>query len=256
VCAIAYYLESEGIMTTGISLVRENTASMQPPRMLWVSFPLGHPLGKPGDAEFQHQVIAHALELLERPAGPVLEDFPLDVPQINVAQAAACPISFAAPAVDGSTWENRLANELLLLRPWYDLGRRRRQRTTVGASDSSVETILKRLAQWLDHPDGPLPDLKWFKYAIEDAKAYYSESLTAQPGDYPAGYVQKEFWNETVLGEGLRRYYEHFSTTPDMETFARLVASREAIGGSTGGDDMVQQALQKGKIMEGDKDDG
>ena len=37
-------------MTTGISLVRENTASMQPPRALWVPFPLGRPLGVPDDA--------------------------------------------------------------------------------------------------------------------------------------------------------------------------------------------------------------
>ena len=43
--ALSYYLEREGIMTTGISLVRENTASMRPPRALWVSFPLGRPLG-------------------------------------------------------------------------------------------------------------------------------------------------------------------------------------------------------------------
>jgi D-proline reductase (dithiol) PrdB len=247
VCAIAYYLESEGIMTTGISLVRENTESMQPPRMLWVSFPLGHPLGKPGDAEFQHKVIGHALALLERPTGPVLEDFPLDVPHVDIEQAPACPISFARPTVDDSTWQARLANELLLFRPWYDLGRRRRGRTTVGASDSSIDDILNRLAQWLDHPEGSLPDLKWFKYAIEDAKAYYSEALTAQPGDYPAGHVQKQFWNETVLGEGIKRYYEYFKSDPKLETFARLVATREAIGGSTGGDDMIHQTMEKGQ---------
>ncbi|MGB1538895.1 MAG: selenoprotein B, partial [Pseudomonadales bacterium] len=60
-------------MTTGISLIRENTASMQPPRALWVSFPLGRPLGKPGDPAFQHRVISAALDLLNRNDGPVLE---------------------------------------------------------------------------------------------------------------------------------------------------------------------------------------
>lgn len=193
-CAIAYYLETEGIMTTGISLVRENTESMQPPRMLWVSFPLGRPLGKPGDAAFQQDVIRHSLDLLERKAGPVLEDFPLDVPHVASEQATACPISFPRPTLEDGSWQSRLANELLLLRPWYDLGRRRRGRTTVGVSDSSIEEILQGLARWLDHPAEPLPDLKWFKYAIEDAKAYYSESLTAQPGEYPAGQIQQQFW--------------------------------------------------------------
>jgi len=198
VCAIAYYLESEGIMTTGISLVRENTESMRPPRMLWVSFPLGHPLGKPGDADFQHQVIRHGLQLLDRPCGPVLEDFPFDVPLIDVEQGPACPVSFANPSLDETTWKVRLANELLLLRPWYDLSRRRRGRTTVGVCSSSIEEILERLSVWLDHPSEPLSDLKWFKYAIEDAKAYYTESLTAQPGDYPPGQVLQQLWGETV----------------------------------------------------------
>ena len=227
--AIAYYLELEGIMTTGISLVRENTESMLPPRMLWVSFPLGRPLGKPGDADFQHRVIRHGLDLLERPGGPVLEDFPLDVPQVEPEQAPACPVSFARPRVDDSSWQTRLAEELLLLRPWYDLGRRRRGRTTVGVSGSSIEEIVEQLAQWLDHRDQALPDLKWFKYAIEDAKAYYSESLTAQPGDYPAGQVQQQFWGETVLGEALKQYYQHFSQDKQLEVFARLVAKREAM---------------------------
>ena len=66
-------------MTTGISLVRENAAAMRPPRMLWVPFPLGRPLGRAGDAEFQHRVIAHGLDLLHRPSGPVLEDYPEDM---------------------------------------------------------------------------------------------------------------------------------------------------------------------------------
>ncbi|MFT5449177.1 MAG: D-proline reductase (dithiol) PrdB, partial [Gammaproteobacteria bacterium] len=91
--AIAYYLEDEGIATTGISLVRENTASFQSPRFLWVSFPLGRPLGAPGDSAFQHRVIAHALDLLRRPSGPVLEDFDEDMPA-DTAEAFVCPVSF------------------------------------------------------------------------------------------------------------------------------------------------------------------
>ena len=57
-------------MTTGISLVRENAQSLQPPRSLWVPFPLGRPLGKPGDPEFQLDVIEAALALLARESGP------------------------------------------------------------------------------------------------------------------------------------------------------------------------------------------
>lgn len=242
-CAVSHFLESEGIMTTGINLVRENAESLRPPRTLWVSFPLGRPLGKPGDPEFQHKVIKHALDLLEREEGPVLEDFPLDAPAVTVEQAPACPISFAKPTLNDDSWKSRLRNELQEMKPWYDLSRRRRGRTTVGICTSNIDEIFEGLATWLDDQDGPFPDLKWFKYAIEDAKAYYGEALTAQPGDYPPALVLQQLWHETTLGAGLKVYYEYFHNHAELEVFARAVAPRDAIGESTGSDDVVHQAM-------------
>ena len=120
-------------MTTGISLVRENAASMQPPRSLWVSFPLGRPLGKPNDAAFQHRVITASLALLKQESGPILEDFPEDAPEVSIESTPACPVSFAKPK-DADTWRGRLMSELASLQPWYAMGRRRRGgRTLVGA---------------------------------------------------------------------------------------------------------------------------
>lgn len=233
-CAVSHYLEAEGIMTTGISLVRENAESLRPPRSLWVSFPLGRPLGKPGDPAFQHKVIKHALDLLERDKGPVLEDFPLDAPAVTVEQAPACPISFARPTLDDDSWKGRLENELLEIKPWYDLSRRRRGRTTVGICSSSIDEIIGRLAAWLDDPQQAFPDLKWFKYAIEDAKAYYSEALTAQPGEYRPQMVLEMLWQETVLGAAMKAFYDYFENHEQFSMFARLVAPRDAIGGPTG----------------------
>lgn len=230
-------------MTTGISLVRENAQSLRPPRTLWVSFPLGRPLGKPGDPEFQHEVIKHALDLLEREEGPVLEDFPLDAPAVTVEQAPVCPISFAKPALDDESWQSRLRSELLEMKPWYDLSRRRRGRTTVGICNSNIDEIVEGLATWLDDQNGPFPDLKWFKYAIEDAKAYYGEALTAQPGDYPPNLVLLQLWQETTLGAALTVYYEYFQNHAQLRMFARIVAPREAIGGSTGSEDVVHNAM-------------
>jgi len=37
-----------------------------PPRALHCEFPLGRPLGRPGDAAFQRRVLVAALRLLER----------------------------------------------------------------------------------------------------------------------------------------------------------------------------------------------
>ena len=72
--ALGHYLEAEGLATTQISLIREHTASIRPPRALWVPFMLGRPLGDPGEAEGQRSVLNAVLSLLERAEGPVLED--------------------------------------------------------------------------------------------------------------------------------------------------------------------------------------
>ncbi|MCZ6643175.1 MAG: hypothetical protein O7F71_16490 [Gammaproteobacteria bacterium] len=221
-------------MTTGISLVRENTESMRPPRSLWVSFPLGRPLGVPNDVEFQHRVIAAALELLKRDHGPILEDYPEDAPVVNVESTPACPVSFTK-ATDQTTWQGRLSSELSTLKPWYDLGRRRRGgRSLVGASDLSINENLRKLGEYLDLEQLPTGELRWFKRAIEDAKVYYVEALTAQPGNYNQTKVYATIWHETQLGAGLAEFYKRFRAHPKLSLFARLVLPREAVGGPTG----------------------
>ena len=170
-------------MTTGISLVRENAESMRPPRSLWVSFSLGRPLGVPNDAQFQHRVIAAALNLLARGRGPILEDYPVNAPEVSRETVPACPVSF--PKTDNnSNWQSRLTDELSTLKPWYELGRRRRGgRTLAGVSNLSIEENLRKLGEYLDLNRLPIDELHWFKKAIEDAKVFYLESMTAQPGN-------------------------------------------------------------------------
>ena len=92
---LAYFLEDEGLATVLISLVREHTEAMRPPRALWVPFEFGRPLGPPNDPEFQSRVVMAALSLLEAENGPVLEDFPEDAPVHGKrTEAWACPVSF------------------------------------------------------------------------------------------------------------------------------------------------------------------
>ena len=101
--ALGHYLEEEGIATTQVSLIREHTEAMQPPRALWVPFILGRPFGVPTDAAFQRRVVLAALRLLEKPSGPVLEDFTEEAPAPTGEDAAVfvCPVSFAPPATEG-----------------------------------------------------------------------------------------------------------------------------------------------------------
>jgi D-proline reductase (dithiol) PrdB len=214
-------------MTTGISLVRENTESMQPPRALWVSFPLGRPLGKPGDAAFQHRVIEAALDLLGEQSGPVLVDYQEDTPSAPVDDAPACPVSFAKPANDTDAWTTALLNELQTLTPWHDLGRRRRRgRTLVGVSDFSITENLQKLGQLLDDNELPTEELNWFKGAIEDAKVFYIEALTAQPGDYDYAQIEQIYWRETRMGAAVLRFSEMFLEDAELSAFARIIAPR------------------------------
>jgi len=68
-------IEREAISTVSISLLREVTELIRPPRALFVPFQFGQPVGDAGDAGLQHRVIGAALSLLDRTDCPVFEDF-------------------------------------------------------------------------------------------------------------------------------------------------------------------------------------
>jgi len=227
VCALSYFLERDGILTTGISLVREHAVNMQPPRALWVSFPLGRPLGKPGDALFQHRVIDAALGLLNRTSGPVLEDYQEDAPVVGIDDAPACPVSFAKPVQDNDTWSAALLAELQSLTPWHDLSRRRRNgRTLAGVSGLTTQGNLQKLGQLLDEDLLPITELKWFKAAIEDVKMFYFEALTAQPGEYNQQHIENIFWSETSMGAAVLKFNERFKGHAELSPIARIIAPR------------------------------
>ena len=104
--ALGHYLEQEGIATTQVSLVREHTAALAPPRALWVPFMLGRPFGVPHDADFQRNVLVATLKLLERDQGPVLEDYPVDAPYDDLGaepEGLACPVSFPGRPAEGTS---------------------------------------------------------------------------------------------------------------------------------------------------------
>jgi len=74
---VAAELERQGIATVCLQLLREVAEKVHPPRALWVPFPHGYPLDKPGDPQRQHAVIEAALKLLEEPNAqpPALAEF-------------------------------------------------------------------------------------------------------------------------------------------------------------------------------------
>jgi hypothetical protein len=57
-------IERAGIPTVSITLLREITARVAPPRVLFVDRPLGFPLGEANNRQLQTQIITAALEML------------------------------------------------------------------------------------------------------------------------------------------------------------------------------------------------
>lgn len=57
-------VEKAGIPTIGISIVREYTEKVKPPRSVFLRWPFGHPLGEPGNVAQQRAVLKKAFEVL------------------------------------------------------------------------------------------------------------------------------------------------------------------------------------------------
>jgi D-proline reductase (dithiol) PrdB len=57
-------IEKAGIPTIGISIVREYSEKVKPPRTVFLKWPFGHPLGEPFNIDQQRVVLAEALRAL------------------------------------------------------------------------------------------------------------------------------------------------------------------------------------------------
>lgn len=205
--ALGQWLEQEGIATTQISLVREHTETIQPPRALWVPFILGRPLGVPRDAAFQRRVLLAALRLLEAPSGPVLADYPEDAPSVSSVEGEgfACPVSFGRPVIEDGL-SGALQREVSELAPWYDVARNRRGRTTVSLSGVTPAAAAKFIADFIAEPATPsfregLEIALALRLATQDLKAYYLEAVAAQPGARAALDANRWFWHDTAAGK-------------------------------------------------------
>lgn len=72
--------------TVGISLSREITEKVRPPRTLYVPFPFGYPLGAPRDPAMQSAIVTAALALVEEEGPPPVArswQAPCDPDRIN-----------------------------------------------------------------------------------------------------------------------------------------------------------------------------
>ncbi len=220
--ALGHYLEEEGIPAVQISLVREHTVALSPPRALWVPFVLGRPFGAPNDTAFQRKVLLASLRLLEREAGPVLEDFPEDAPHTDLGDAAeglSCPVSFPRMKSEGTLAE-QLADEIAQLQAWHDVAVKHRKRTTLGVTGLSPGEIGAFLGSWLAR--NPTPTFRQgvapataLKQATDELTAFYYEAKAVQPGRHSIAEIQNWFWLETAAGKTFVEIRKLAAESPD-----------------------------------------
>ena len=229
---LAHYIEREGVPTAGISLIREHTEQIKPPRALWVPFPLGRPFGVPNNPEFQIGVLRSVLRLLRRSTGPVLEDYPHDAPgQVTGEDEAWSCLLPLPPIPEGGTKADQLREALLLeialLRPWFEEGLRRKGRTAFGLSSlgpESMDQVAAFLAGFaggddpapLEGVSDPMPVA--LRFIADDAKAFYLEAAVAQPATSAPTPDELNRWlyRETRLGEVLYDIRDRLAASEDQ----------------------------------------
>ena len=205
--ALGHYLESEGLATAGLSLIRPHSEKIRPPRALCVPFELGRPLGVPNDAAFQKRVLRALIGLLGEPSGPVLRDYPEEAPAADPTDmdGMVCPVTLTSAGKGSESLPDRVRREVSELEAWYHLARERRGRTTYGSTGLDLPALLSFLTTWLDGTTPPSP-MPWqpvevaLKQASEDLKVFYLEAMQAQPAPKSARLLYDWFWTEAAAG--------------------------------------------------------
>lgn len=194
-------MEAERLATVSISLVRGQTERLRPPRALYCGFPLGRPLGKPGDPAFQRRVLEAVFALLKRPSGPVLEDFPEVIRDTSdLPLACALPPRYD-PALP------REVDEAIALRSAYNRQRQRSGRTNlrrVSPDDvpAAVGAFL-RVAQGVPWQEAGLPSEP--RQTALDIRIYYEEAALTLAEHIPgARSADAWFFRSTATGRMLK----------------------------------------------------
>ena len=214
---LARVFEAGGLVTTSIALVRLHVEKVKPPRSLFVPFPYGYALGKPNDPDYQHRVIAAALDLLERDSGPALADFEDEEEWPQMAQSTD---------VDQGLIELDPADEVTALRPFYEQWvEQRGGRTGVGLTgipQHRFRGMIRMLQSYAatgqadakDRPaDIPLP--LFLRHCADDLKAFILEARMAQRSQDSGAGLHRWFWGETATAKLLVDVAERMKASDD-----------------------------------------
>lgn len=192
---LAHVIEAAGLATVALSLVRPQIEQSRPPRALHCEFPLGRPLGRPGDPEFQRRVLSAAFALLQRRDGPVLEDFPETIAD-EADTPLACPLP---PRYDPEV--PAAVDEARALRPAWQRARKASGGTQVGRfvdADGIPDAVAAfvRVAEGVPWRDAGLPGDP--AAVAMDIRAYYEEAAVAIADHLPAARAAESWLYRTT----------------------------------------------------------
>jgi hypothetical protein len=210
-----------------------------------VPFERGRPLGVPNDPAFQKRVLLAQLKLLEVPEGPwILVDYPESAPEVadDASVVLSCPVYYGESEDEPEETDpvqKGFLREIKAMRPWYDMALAKRKRTTVGISRINLDNIGDFIYAFVkgtmpENPRQDIPIVSTLKLAIEDLRAYYFESATAQPGQENVSnkVLLNWFWEETEAGKVLLELLKICEKSSDemMNTLAgHIFAPRDVV---------------------------
>ena len=208
-CGLAQIFESQGLSTVLIGFVKEHMEIIKPPRALWLNFPMGRPLGKPNDPEFQKKIIRGAFELFQKSPAPVLEDFPEIISVKEGRMSYALPVDLVYKVNELGDIEkltDEVKKELSNLMPDYVKAIDINGRTTVGASEMEISDFVPYIAEFAkgNKPKSPrkgLPAIPLLKLVVEDLNAVYTETRIYKDKIDDFEMLGKWFWEETHAGK-------------------------------------------------------
>lgn len=209
------------MVSVSISLVREHTEKIKPPRALFVPFPFGMPLGLPNDPEQQHRVLEAAFSTLKEIEGPILHDFPdEDVGGEPESPLQASAVEASEPIVD-------VAMEVTMMRRYYEQWVERKGKTTVGLSGivprrfrgvvRFIEAFVAGKDADMHERPADVPVATFLRWCIDDLKAMYGEARMVTNPDETADETNRWLWGQTALGDLLRKVRDRLESSGDPQ---------------------------------------
>jgi len=209
VCGLAHIFENQGFSTVLVGFVKEHIEAIKPPRALWLNFPMGRPLGKPNNPEYQKKVIRSAFNLFQKRLGPILEDFEDIIPVKCGRMSYALPVELVFKVsqlgdIDELVKEVQIETSNLI--PDYIKAKNKFSRTTVGASEMQISELVPYIGEFAKgkKPKSPrkgLPSIPQLKLVVEDLNAIYTETRFYRDKIDDFEFLGKWFWEETKAGK-------------------------------------------------------